>query len=1084
MKKRQTTLGGLLIWGLYALIFSYAGIAAAVDSISLTPGSDITFTDPSDSRLLLFIQVNPPEAGVNLLVDVDTAVVGISSQRLTTDSDGFAELTITPGCEKNMVFLKVWAGEVESKAIFVENQAGCPTKLKIEPEELRIDWDNNPNSQATILLRPAERTTVTIINDNPDIVRTLPSLKTDSNGTAKLDIIGRQAGTAKVTARLADGTVSNPLIIDVVTGGIIITNVTETILGIGEQATFSVVTGGFKPYTWSSRRGDGTFDKQTGDEVTYTAPNYPGTFEVIVTDSKQQQARIRVDVTAPLKIVPESAYPKKGEPFKVQAIGGRAPYEFYMVKTTTAQVTQIGTVAEVTGLDSRGEFHVVVRDDLGIEAEAILTVVDGMQLSHEEVYITQKGEPKTIRIQNGLEPFDVRVEKGEVTLNDDEITVSVVDDTIENGTYRLVVRDARGETKETMIHVTIPGRLQISYSDLEVELGQTVVFEAIDGQAPYTFNADKGDLSCHKCAITTLTVIGTDSDITVKVEDSTGAKATAKVRVTPPIGVSDSFVELFPGESKLITVTGGSGIYSYNTSVGGADNTLQETSDGVIFTAPIHPGVVTLTVTDSRGSEPKKIDFDISVIKLAITPNLRYMDMGSGKKESFQIVKGEKDTNLKVWAEKGEVKREGDIIIYTPPQFVSDDVLQVVSLDSGEEAFAEIKIIRPLSITPTILPIDNSSGDASGVFRVSGGFGIYNPRAKYGSFEPQSAEASEDGVDITYIPSKVMKNDEVITVKDSKIDGEAAAMVELNHQLMITPLMATLAPGESVEFIGRRGAPPYDVSVTGGETPDQRHGESGEVRYLYTAPAETGTYEITITDGGNNKATAEIFVTTDLSISVGPTILRSAKTTTILRPGESTTININGGSAPYGFTTTIGQLSEIDKLKGKARYTAPLDFEGEAIEGDKITAYVKAVDADGVKVSTEIPVIKTPNSLISANSKVFFESDYLKINLTSFGEGGPVDVYVAIRFPGGQIFFFGEGGMPTPEPFTPYLRNHDVISKETAYHNVFAAESLPPLEKGKYTLFSLFVKAGTPTEGLSDHTNWLGDLSMFDFHFE
>ncbi|RKZ73817.1 MAG: hypothetical protein DRR19_30625 [Candidatus Parabeggiatoa sp. nov. 1] len=1031
-------------------MLSYAGIAAAVDSISLSPGSDITFSDKSDSRLL-FVQVNPPEAGVNLVVDVDMAVVEVSSQKLTTDSNGAAELTIEPDCKKGLTFLKVVTGDVESNAIFVENEAGCEGKgsVTIKPDYLRIYWTNNPNSHATILVEPAEITTVTIHNENPDIVRAfLPSPKTDSNGTTELRIIGQQEGTAKVTASLADGTVSNTLTIDVFTDEELITNVTHSELGIKGTATFSV-TGGSGLYRWSARNGN--LDRMTGNETTYTAPDYPGSFEVIVTDNKQT-AKIDVNVTGPLKIVPEQAYPRQGESFEVQAIGGKPPYKFYMTDTI-AQVTKIDEdFALVTGLDSRSEFHVVVRDDLGKEAKALLTVVDGMRLSSKEVEIAQDVVPETIEIQNGRHPFDVRVDKGKVKLNDRQIEIFPP---LENGTYKLVVRDGIGEVDEAMINVKIPGRLQISPSNLEVELEQTVDFEAIDGKAPYTFTTDKGELSCNNCAVTRLTVTGTDSDITVKVTDNTGAKATAKVKVTPPINVSDRFVSLYQGESKLITVTGGSGIYSYSTDIGGVDNTIQATSEGVIFTAPTHSGEVTLTVTDSRSSE-QKVVFDISAVRLAITPSLRHLDLGS-KDEDFQIVAGEKDTNLKVWAEKGEVVWEGEKIIYTPPQFVSTDVLKVVSLDSGKEATAKIEITRPLSITPSIMSI--ASGEASGVFHVSGGVGTYNFTAIYGSFELQSANASETGVDITYISPNVMKNDEVITVRDSNIDGKASAIVELNNPLRITPLMTTLAPGTSFEFIGFRGAAPYSAEWTGGKA-EQIHAEVGEVRYRYIAPAEIGEYQITITDASNSKATATIYVTAKLRIL--PEL-------TVLRPGQSTMIKVSGGSAPYGlFTATFGRLTEIDAQNGEVRYTAPLDFDG-----NEITAYVKALDTtNDVGVSTEIRVVKTPKSLISANSTTFMAGDNLKINLTSLGGGEAADVYVAVAFPDGQLFFFDENRQPISEQL-PFLRNY-VVSDETTYQNVFSMESLPDLaQQGQLTLYSLLVKPGTPTQELLNPANWL-----------
>jgi hypothetical protein len=1056
---KRKTIPSLFLWGLGALVLSYAQIAAAVDSISLSPGSDITFTDSSASRTLL-VQVSPAEAGVTLVVDVDTSVVGVSANTLSTDSNGTASLTITPGSQNNTVFLTVLAGGVESNAVTVTvtPDAIGPAQLNIVPSELQIDWNNNPNSQATITLVPPQITTVTIRNENPDIVTVPTSLTTDNGGRAEINIIANKKGTAKLTASLADGTVSNTLTINVTdTSTPLTTNVTQIELEMEESTTFTV-TGGTGDYRWTVQ--DGIFDKMTGSQVTYTAPNYPDSFQVEVKDGKQT-AIIHVNVTDSLRLYPKQVYLKMGEQVALEALGGKGPYKFSVLTgtaTTPAPIDGAPNFAKVTAPNARGEFQIEVYDEsLAKTAQSTLNVVEEMVLSPREVEVTQEGVPGTIQIQDGRPPFQVQVEKGNFKLVGRQVQIIPP---VENGIYKLVVTDAIGEVAEADINVKIPGRLNISPSNPEVTLTDTITFSALGGQAPYTFESPKGTLSCNECESTVLTVTGTDSDIILWVTDSTGAKATASVNVIQPIRLepSGSQFDLYPGESKRFNkISGGSGTYFYSTSFGRAENTIQETSDGgVIFTAPKYAGEVTLTVNDTRGSEPAIVKFNVFPVKLAITPSIRSLDMGSTN-QVFEIISGEQDKRFKVWTEKGKADKKGNKILYTaPPGLATKDVLHVVSLDTAEEATAEIEIVQALSISPAMMYLDNSP-QASKEFHTSGGTGTYQFRARYGTFEPQFADASETGVTVTYKSPGSMKKDEVITVTDSR-GRKHSARVRINNQLRMTPEIVTLAPGASVEFIGIHGVEPYTATVTAGNA-TQTYVEAGEVRFQYTAPPEAGEYQITVVDANDKEVTGTIYVTADLKMTAELAVLRI---------DESTTITAQGGIAPYTFNTTSGYLSKTDQ-PGEVSYTAPVNFEG-----DEMTDYVTATDSNGAQVSTEIRVIKTPKSLLTANSSSFVEGDKLNLNLTVLGEG-QADVYAAVYLHNEQLFFFGDNGAITPE-LIPYRQNL-VASDKTSQENVLSFD-LPNLGEGQSTLYTQLVKPGTPptVDALLNPENHLCDF--------
>lgn len=1063
MNKRKT-LRGLFKWGLWPLVFGYAGIAAAVDSVSLSPLDDVIFTGCSDSKTLS-VQITPAEAGVDVMVNVSPNPAVVSSEKVVTKNDGRAQLTISPGSVTDTVFLTVVAGGVESDAIFVTNQCAGdvgPTTLSIVPESLQIALQDNPNANATILFAPAKMSTVTLLNQNPDIVTIPTSLATDINGVAELMIVANKAGTATVKA-MAEGVESNELIINVVNCTDIVTNVTDIQLSVSQEVTFTATGGCSGYYNWTAT--DGLLEP-TGNKLIYTAPNSTGLFEVTVKDDRKS-ATIAIRVIGSVGIRPTELYMAPGSTAQIRAMGGEPPYGFSVVTglATVEQVENEPHFAVVTAPNVLGQFIVAANDSLGTEAQATITVVGPVQFSRQEIEITTENQSETVEIQDGQPPFQVVVEKGNVSLAGRTITLVPP---IENGPYKLKVTDAIGTSDETTVNVRIPGRLAISPEQQSVGLGQTITFFAVGGKEPYTFLSSQGNLSCNNCTSTNLTVDGIDSEIIVQVTDNTGAEATAKVEVTQPIRFvpNESPVTIFAGETKEFEVVGGSGTYYFSSDFGLAEDIIQQTGSKIVtFTAPKYSTQVTLTAEDTRGNEPATIVFDVHPIQLGVTPSIYYLDLG-GTSQTFEIISGPENTQFKVWSKMGKAVQKGSKILYVPPPgLTSSDVLHVVSLDTGSEAIAEIKVAQALSIAPAVMYVN---AGATKTFHVSGGAGTYQFNARYGSFDPPFAEASEAGANVTYFSPGLAKLDDVITVTDSK-GRKNSAIVRLNNQLSIMPQVITLAQNATTEFIGLQGVGPYTPSATGGNV-EPIGGTATEVRYRYTAPAETGKYTMTITDSEGSAVSAEILVTGTLKM-----ITELA----VIRPGETTTVQAVGGSGPYHFTTTVGHLSEQDE--DSVRYTAPMDFEG-----DNMVAYVKAFDRRNEQVSTEIRVIKTPKSQLSANSTTFTEGDKLNLNLTVLGFG-QADAYAAVALPDGQLLFFGENGVVVPE-FVPYRRNM-VFSETTTHETVFSLENFPNLGlQGSSTLYSLLVKPGTPAQELLNPANWLCEnwcaYSTFEFELK
>jgi len=1054
--------------------------AFAVESITLSPDSDIEFNNANDSKKL-FVQVSPKQEGIELIIDISKFVANLSSETITTDADGKASFIVTPGSQTGMAFLSVSVEGIESNAIIVKNNVLDPedpnniTTLNIT-QELVINWNENPNSRATITLTPAKIANLTIHNQNPEIVSVNTALSTDSSGTAGLNIIANKGGTAKIYVSMPDGTQSNVLTIKVYTDDYIIITPNITELKVGTSKEISAF-GGSGTFFWSCK--DGLFDKTTGDSVTWTAPNYPGVFNIVVADNKGKTGQIRAFVTEPLKIYPKEISITHDQKVEFHAIGGKPDYQFSVKNGGAITLEEVAGHSDfkiAAPSQTAGEYTVIVTDALGDSSEAKITVLDHMTLSRNEVEITQ--DPyndnielnfdllEKVEINNGKPPFSISVEKGDFRLKGR--TISIIPP-INNDTYKVVVKDTLGDVQSVLIKTSIPGRLLVQPANPKASVGETLTFEALGGSAEYTFVSSAGTLLNQQGNKIDL-LVDTDSDITLVVKDGKGSSVSAYIQVSPAISIdpSSSPVNLFPGQSKKFKVSGGNGVYRYSTNYGIQEELIEHTGQGeFVFTAPLHSGTITLTVTDTRNSSPASIKFNMEPIRLGITPSLKVLDLGAKGTEMdpirFNIVTTNDNDLLEIWAEYGTITHKGKKIIYTPPTMKVDDIIHLRSIpEEGsdsivQEAHAKIQIVQGLSITPSVLYLENKEGKTDKQFTVIGGAGGYTITAKYGTL---SHVFAEPGDKITYSSPEISLIDENIVVTD-KAGSKTSAIVRVSNSLKITPLMQTVGLGEQCEFSVLNGVPPYTPTANSGTLI-----ENGKGKYLYTAPGQSGEYKINVFDAANNQISATIFVTNSLKIT--PQIA-------VLSPGESTEIRPITGTPPYQFTATIGNLSSTSSSGESVIYTAPVNFEGDQIE-----AYVKVYDSEDITVATEIKIISTPKPFISTNSNVLMQNelDKFMVNLSFYGQG-QADVYAALQYPDGTLLFFDSNKQLVTD-FVAYGQNKE-ISDTTNQGNIFSGSQMPSAVKGQFILYSVLVQPG---QDLLDLSKWISELGMHSFEIK
>ncbi len=130
-------------------------------------------------------------------------------------------------------------------------------------------------------------------------------------------------------------------------------------------------------------------------------------------------------------------------------------------------------------------------------------------------------------------------------------------------------------------------------------------FAGSGGAAPFSYSIVNGTLS--NCAVNSSTGLFTAPASTgtcsVRVTDAAGQQATSAVTVVSTLAIVPTAVTLQISHNKTFTATGGSGTYAYSiTSAGQAGESLVNSSNTGIYTAPSVTGTSTLRVSDGTGA--------------------------------------------------------------------------------------------------------------------------------------------------------------------------------------------------------------------------------------------------------------------------------------------------------------------------------------------------------------------------------------------------------------------------------------------------------------------------------------------------
>ncbi|MBI3091160.1 MAG: hypothetical protein HYY96_10870 [Candidatus Tectomicrobia bacterium] len=185
-------------------------------------------------------------------------------------------------------------------------------------------------------------------------------------------------------------------------------------------------------------------------------------------------------------------------------------------------------------------------------------------------------------------------------------------------------------------------------------------------------------------------------------------------------------------------------------------------------------------------------------------------------------------------------------------------------------------------------------------FRANGGSGLYLWRVSSGSLDVDRGAVAR-------YTAPASAGSHAVILSDSA-GNVTTAQVQVTNTLFITPLRATLRQGEEKAFTAIGGIPPYSWASSAGDI----LAASG-ASVTYTAPRQSGSHTLTVTDAASSQA--EATVETILPLSITPA-------SAAVELEGSAEFAVAGGVAPFSVRATAGTVSGPTE-EGTITFAAP-----------------------------------------------------------------------------------------------------------------------------------------------------------------
>lgn len=352
-----------------------------------------------------------------------------------------------------------------------------------------------------------------------------------------------------------------------------------------------VVSGGLPPYRW--RVSAGELNKLEGTDVSYTAPEVRGVYEITVNDKEGHVKTAVINVGAGLIATPNQFIMEPEEAKRFQITGGEPPYT---ISATSGTYTQEEDEAYYyTAPSVSGDYSLVVRDAEGRNAIIAVTVASALKVTPSELFL-QREEEAELNLSGGHGDYVTTLITGKGKTEGGKLTYTAANVA---GRDVITIIDEAGAVVQVNVLVSTTG-FYVSPIESYKLPGETIQVRALGGTPPYSWKVSgEGRLSSEQGERVTFTASDIAEKVNIVVTDNTGQETKSHVIVYQgELQITPQSLALAPGEEAKLQALLGLDNYTWR-----ADNGKFSTTEGetVTYTAPTDADEDVIRLEDASG---------------------------------------------------------------------------------------------------------------------------------------------------------------------------------------------------------------------------------------------------------------------------------------------------------------------------------------------------------------------------------------------------------------------------------------------------------------------------------------------------
>jgi hypothetical protein len=373
------------------------------------------------------------------------------------------------------------------------------------------------------------------------------------------------------------------------------------------------VASGLAPYTWQVSAG--TLDKTQGTEVTYTAPQTKGVYEISVVDQQGDVKRAVINVGGELIASPHELILNPDEEQKFYITGGTKPYKISASSGTYTE-DEYGNFY-YTAPSVAGDYNLTIKDKENKSTNISVTVQSKLTVTPLELFL-KRNEEAELNISGGYGKYSVTAKSGDVKENNAKLTYTAAN---VSGRDVITITDQAGTVIQVEVLVS-QNSFFASPAESYILAGEKVKLRGLGGTPPYTWTVKgEGDLSKNEGDRVTFTAPELADNYKIVIKDNSGKEIEATVVVYQgELKLSPETLVIAPGKKAELTALLGVPDYIWsNDQVGALSATKGKT---VTYTASEKESEDIIQLEDATGK--------VKTLRVVIKEKVNIVDLIAG----------------------------------------------------------------------------------------------------------------------------------------------------------------------------------------------------------------------------------------------------------------------------------------------------------------------------------------------------------------------------------------------------------------------------------------------------------------------